>query len=349
MVDMYNQYDKPDNLHLADSLCERGDTMSSSVALAKSTAGELTIGPLVETAKNYIQQAKSESTRRSYRRDWQAFEAWCRKHSVQSLPVQPQALAMYVAWLAESGRKVATIELALAAISQAHKAAGHDSPRSTAPVRAVMQGIRRVHRAAQTQKAPLLIEELRRMIKALPRDLRGQRDRALLLVGFAGGFRRSELVALNYGDVSFVGDGIEIVLRRSKTDQEGAGRKVGIPFGSDPITCPVRALKAWLTASGITKGAIFVGVDRGNKLTKYRLDGKDVARVIKRTGKAIGLDVSSRSGHSLRSGLATAAAKAGKSERAIMAQTGHRSVTMVRRYIRDANLFTENAASGIGL
>lgn len=216
-------------------------------------------------------------------------------------------------------------------------------------MRIALQGIRRVHATAQAQKEPVLVEELRAMVKALPDSLRGLRDRALLLVGFAGGFRRSDLVALDRADVKVVHDGMEVVIRRSKTDQEGAGRKIGIPFGSDPATCPVRTLSAWVERAGINEGPLFVGVTRHGKLTGIRLSGIDVARAVKRAGAAAGLEPSKLAGHSLRAGLATAAARAGKSERAIMAQTGHRSVLMVRRYIRDANLFADNAAAGIGL
>jgi site-specific recombinase XerD len=307
------------------------------------------LAKLVGRTRDYVRKAKAKATRRAYKRDWRSFEGWCQGHQLAALPAAPETLALYIAGLAEAGRKVSSIERALASISQAHKAAGHESPRSSAAVRNTLQGIKRVHTTAQDQKDPVLVEELRAMVKALPTSLRGLRDRALLLVGFAGGFRRSELVALDREHVRLVSDGLEVVIKRSKTDPEGEGRKVGIPFGSDPATCPVRTLNAWLTSSGITEGAMFRGITRHHKLTEYRLDGKDVARAVKRAGKAAGMDTSKLAGHSLRAGLATAAARAGKSERSIMAQTGHRSVIMVRRYIRDANLFTDNAAAGIGL
>jgi integrase len=172
------------------------------------------------------------------------------------------------------------------------------------------------------------------------------RDRALLLVGFASALRRAELVSLNVEDVTTGPDGLTITLRRSKTDQEGAGRPIGVPFGSSPATCPVRALAAWVAAAGITDGPLFRGVSRHGALLG-RLSGRGVARVVQRGAASVGLEVANFGGHSLRAGLATAAEKAGKSERAIMAQTGHRSVTMVRRYIRDANLFSDNAAAGL--
>jgi integrase len=178
------------------------------------------------------------------------------------------------------------------------------------------------------------------------------RDRALLLVGFAGAFRRSELVSLDVADVAdvvFNRDGLVVTLRRGKTDQEGVGRKVGLPFGSNPLTCPVRALRAWLDVAAIARGPIFRPVDRHAHISDTKLTDQSVALIVKRCAKAPGLDWERYAGHSLRSGLATAAAMADVSERAIMAQTGHKSLPMVRRYIRDGSLFRRNAAGAVGL
>ena len=202
---------------------------------------------------------------------------------------------------------------------------------------------------ARHGEAPVLVEQLRAMLGGLGDTMLGARDRALLGLGFAGAFRRSELVGLDVSDLAFTGDGLEVTIRRSKTDQEGAGRKVGIPYGSTPSTCPVRAVRAWLELAGIVEGPVLRSVNRHGQLSAERLTDRTVALVVKRAALVVGLDPSRLAGHSLRAGLATAAAKAGKSERAIMAQTGHRSVTMVRRYIRDANLFSDNAASGLAL
>ena len=177
----------------------------------------------------------------------------------------------------------------------------------------------------------------------------GTRDRALLLVGFAGAFRRSEIVALNVEDIAFSTDGATVTLRRSKTDQDGAGRKVGIPYGSNPATCPVRALQAWLAASGITEGPLFRWIRKAGRMQHGRLSGSAVAEIVKRHAGTAGLDTSKYAGHSLRAGLVTAAAIAGSSDRAIMKQSGHRSSAMVQRYIRDASLFRENAAAVVGL
>jgi len=188
------------------------------------------------------------------------------------------------------------------------------------------------------------------MVETLsPTSLIGVRDRALLLVGFAGAFRRSELVSLDVADVAFGADGLIVQLRRSKTDQEGEGRKVGLPFGSNPLTCPVRAVRAWLDVAVIVRGPIFRPVDRHGNVAGTQLTDQSVALVVKRCAKAAGLDPRRYAGHSLRSGLATAAAMADVSERAIMAQTGHKSLPMVRRYIRDGSLFRRNAAAAVGL
>lgn len=300
---------------------------------------------LVDKARDYAAQARTESTRRAYRSDWRAFSAWCEAEGLEALPASPETVALYLTARAGSC-KPSTLSRALAAISEAHRAAGAASPRSSGPVKAVLQGIRRAKGTAPAQKAPLSTGELRAMLAGLPEGLLGLRDRALLLVGFAGAFRRSELVALAVEDVAQVEDGLEITLRRSKTDQEGQGRKVGVPFGSSPASCPVRALRAWVEAAGIASGPVFRSVDRHGHLGET-LSPAAVALVVKRSASAAGLEASTVAGHSLRAGLATAAAKAGRSERAIMRQTGHRSSAMVRRYIRDAELFSENAAAGL--
>jgi integrase len=301
---------------------------------------------LVESARSYASEARSSATRRAYRADWQAWSSWCAAQGACALPAAPEALACYLAELADAGRRPSTIGRALAGISEAHRAAGLDSPRGAAAVRLVMRGIRRRLGVAPRQKAPILPGELRAMVAELPDGLRGLRDRALLLVGFAGAFRRSELVGLDAGDVVFTPDGAELALRRSKTDQNGEGRKIGLPYGSTPPSCPVRALRAWIEAAGISEGPVFRAVV-GQRVEAERLSDRAVARLVKRAARAVGRDTAALAGHSLRAGLATAAAKAGKSERAIMRQTGHKSAAMVRRYIRDAELFTDNAAAGL--
>lgn len=302
--------------------------------------------PLAEQARTFAVAARAERTRDAYRQQWSAFEAFCQVHGLRSMPAAPSTVAMYLSARAAEGRKVATLAQALAAISQAHQLAGHTSPRSSTAVRETFKGIRRTLGSAPAQKAPLLASQLRAIAAELPETLGAQRDRALLLVGFAGAFRRSELVALDVSDCAFSTEGLTITLRRSKTDQEGLGRKVGLPYGSKASVCPVRALQAWLDAAGVTEGALFRSVDRHGNVGG-ELGGRDVARIVKRAAAASGLDAKVFAGHSLRAGLATSAAKAGKGAHAIMKTTGHRSVAMVQRYIRDAELFNDNAAAGL--
>jgi len=324
---------------------------TESTAIVPAPAASLALVEAVEAARAYASKSKAEATRRAYWSDWQAFAAWCDANGVPALPASPATVATYASHLANEGRKVSTIGRALVAISQAHKMAGETSPTSSAIVHETMKGIRRElgPKRPPTMKAPVLVEQLRAMMAHLPPGLGGRRDRALLTLGFAGAFRRSELVALDVSDLAFTGDGLEVTIRRSKTDQEGRGEKIGIPYGGNPATCPVRAVRSWLDASGIVEGAVFRSVDRWGNLSPARLTDRAVALIVKRYAEAIGLDPASFGGHSLRAGLATQAAKAGKAERSIMRQTRHRSVAMVRRYIRDADLFSDNAAAGIGL
>jgi len=270
---------------------------------------------------------------------------------VSPLPATPQTISLYISALADLGAKPSTIQRRLSAISQAHQLAGHTpSPTSDWLVRTTMQGIRRTLGTAPTQKTPVVTAKLRRLLATCPDDtLAGLRDRALLIAGFAGGFRRSELLALDVADLQESSDGLRITVRQSKTDQEGAGREVGIPHGQHPETCPVRTLRAWRAAAGITEGAVFRGVNRHDQVQVGRLTDRAVALIVKRAADRAGLDSSSYAGHSLRSGLATAAAAGGAPERSIMRQTGHESVVMVRRYIRSGSLFQENAAAYVGL
>jgi site-specific recombinase XerD len=302
----------------------------------------------LEQAKQFARQSKAENTLRGYKSDWHDFCSWCESHSLHPLPASPQAVAAYIAESAER-LKVGSIQRRINAISEAHKAVGKESPTHSAIVRNTLKGIRRSKGTAPTQKAPTLTEDIRAMVNLTDESLIGLRDRALILLGFSGAFRRSELAALNCEDCEFSKDGLTITLRRSKTDQEGVGRKIGIPYGSNPETCPVRVMQAWLEQSGISAGPVLVVISRHGNLKQRRLSGGDVARIVKKLAERTGLDAAKYSGHSLRAGHATSAAIAGASERSIMNQTGHQSVQMVRRYIREASLFRENSAAKLGL
>ena len=212
-----------------------------------------------------------------------------------------------------------------------------------------MRGIRRKKGIAPQGKAPILLDTLREMVAAMPDDRRGLQDKAILLVGFAGAFRRSELVGLTVTDVRFVDEGMILHLHRSKTDQEGEGFSKGLPYGENEATCPVRALRRWLDTANITSGPLFRPIDRHGNVGMSALHAQGVVRAIKRAATLVGLDADDLSGHSLQAGLVTAAAQSGVSERVIMAQTGHKDVRTVRRYIREGSLFRENAARMVGL
>jgi len=319
-----------------------------SVVPTKSAPTVITLSDAREQVRDYMRQARAANTIRGYGADWRHFCGWCGERGLAALPAAPDTIAAYLSTLAAS-RKPATLTRRISAISQAHQLAGHESPADAAPVKLVMAGIRRAKGTAPDAKVPALTDNIRAMIAAMPDGLLGVRDRALLLVGFMGAFRRSELVGLDWGDCTFTREGVVLKLRRSKTDQEGLGRKVAIPAGANAETCAVRALQAWREASGTDAGPIFRPVDRHRHVHGSRLSAYAVALVVKRYAAAAGLDPTHFAGHSLRAGLATAAAIAGASERSIMAQTGHKSVGMVRRYIRDGNLFRENAAGTLRL
>jgi site-specific recombinase XerD len=303
---------------------------------------------LLARAQQFAAGARADSTLRAYRSDWRNFTEWCRERNLGSYPASPQTVVLYLTALSRT-HKVATLTRRLSAISQVHQTAGFASPTEEASVRLVMSGIRRSLGMAAAGKRPVLVADLQAMVNAMPDNLLGLRDRALLLIGFSGAFRRSELVALDCEDLLETSEGLVVTLRRSKTDPEGAGRKVAIPRGREQSTCPLRASSTWMEAASIASGPVFLRINRHGQILPQRLSAEAVAIVVKRWAGKLGYQEQEFAGHSLRSGLATAAAIAGKSERSIMNQTGHRSLTTVRRYIRDGNLFRENAAEGLGL
>ncbi len=321
--------------------------MSDESSITTSSTRAEIIPPL-EQVREFIRASKADSTLRGYQSDWKDFCGWCQAHGVCALPAMPETVASYIAECT-ARLKVGSIQRRLNAITEAHKAIGHESPTHSAIVMNTMKGIRRMLGTAPAQKAPALTDDIRAMVDAADAGLIGLRDRALILLGFAGAFRRSELVSLDVGDCVFGRDGLTVLLRRSKTDQDANGRKIGIPYGSNPETCPVRVLQEWLTASAISAGAVFRPLNRHSQIQTARLTPGQVARIVKKLAERAGLDPEKYAGHSLRAGHATSAAVAGASERSIMNQTGHRSVQMVRRYIRDGSLFRENSAGKLGL
>ena len=314
------------------------------------SGGALTqLEALGERARDYLADSHAPNTRRAYAADWRHFAAWCADNGLPSLPASPATLALYLTAAADE-LSTSTLGRRLVSIATAHRAAGHPTPTDAAGVRAVWRGIRRRKGTAQVGKAAAVTADVRRMVESLPADkVWGVRDRALLLVGFAGALRRSELVALDVADVAVTAEGLIVTIRRSKTDQEGEGAKLGLPYGRNPETCPVRRLRAWLDRAGIVEGPIFRTVDRHGRVLARRLTDRAVALVVKRAADLAGLESARYAGHSLRAGLATSAAIAGVEERDIMRQTRHKSVAVARKYIRDGSLFRANAAATVGL
>ncbi len=319
--------------------------LSDLIAInCKPTVGNWAAPPpsqaISDPVRRFLSSSLSAGTQRAYAADLAHFRA-----SGRDIPCSPQSIADYLASLAET-HAVATIQRRVAAIAKAHRASGFDDPCRSEIVRATMQGIRRTKGTAQREARALQRDDLFAVLERMgdrPIDLR---DKALLLIGFAGAFRRSELVGFDCGDVEHVGRGIVLHLRRSKTDQTGQGRKIAIPHGRTRW-CPVRHLTDWLAHAGIEEGPIFRSIDRHGHISPDRLSGDAVAMIVKRRLETAGFDPAAFSGHSLRAGLATSAAMAGASTYKIRAQTGHKSDAMLARYIRDGDMFTDNAAGVI--
>ncbi len=308
--------------------------------------------PLVARARAYVLAAKAPSTLRAYRSDWQHFTTWCSNREVRALPASPETVALYLAALAGDHRP-ATLTRRLTSIAKAHETAGFPSPATVrhAAVSETLKGIKRIHGTAQAGKSPLVTADLQKMLAHTGRGALGDRDKALLLVGYCGGFRRSELAAIEVRDLAWSDDGVAILLRRSKTDQESQGRKVAIPRGAHKATCPVRALRDWFDAAQLegTEGPVFRSVDRHGNISPSPLDPNSIARIVKCALVRAGYDPRTYAGHSLRAGFATQAARNGATAFDIMRQTGHRSVAIVSRYIREAELFRDSPASKLGL
>jgi len=300
-------------------------------------------------AAEYIRRGKSPNTWRAYESDWRHFTRWCQQHGLTTLPADETTVICYFTSLLQDGRKISTVERRQAAISFLHHLKGEASPTHGAGVRELLHGMRRTHGIRPACVDAVLTEDLRRLIEHLPQTRLGLRNRALLLLGFAGALRRSELVGLDVEDIQECEDGLRMLLRKSKTDQQGEGRLIGIPYGSNILTCPVRAYKDWQQESGIKSGAVFRGMDKGGRMISHRLSGRAVAEVIQRAAAQAGIDTKRYSGHSLRAGHVTTAARAGVATHAIMQMTGHRSEKMVRRYIREGTLFQCNSAASLGL
>ena len=291
----------------------------------------------LETLAN-LKMSKADNTIRAYKSDFKDFSMFCAKNGFSSLPTEPKIISLYITYLS-SGRKISTLKRRIASISVVHRLRGHYIDTKHPIIIENLMGIRRKTGSFQKSKKPILINELKQIIKAIDTTSKNKgrvlRDKAIILTGFSGGFRRSELVSIDYNDLEFVSEGVKIFIKRSKTDQSGEGMIKALPYFDNKEFCPVTFLKKWLDISKIRNGLIF------------NISDKSVALLIKKYASVAGLDSEKYSGHSLRSGFATVSAEFGADERSIMAMTGHKTTQMVRRYIQEANLFKNKALNKI--
>ena len=286
----------------------------------------------IETLKN-LKNSKAQNTLKAYQADFKDFSSFCVKNGFNSLPTEPKIIALYLTHLS-SFSKFSTLKRRIASIKVVHRLKGHYIDTKHPIITENIMGIKRKLGVKQTSKKPLLINDLKKIINVIDEEkneLKKYQNKALILIGFAGGFRRSELVSIEYEDVDFVAEGVKIIITKSKTDQTGIGLTKAIPYFENKTYCPVISLKKWIEYSNINIGKIF------------KVSDKTVALTIKKYASMAGLDNSKYAGHSLRSGFATSTAEIGADERSIMAMTGHKTTQMVRRYIQEANLFKNNA------
>ena len=303
-----------------------------------------------ETLLN-LQSSKAINTVRAYKSDFKDFGLFCAQNGFKSLPSEPKIVSLYLTYLSTKGFKISTLKRRLVSIGAIHKLKGHYLDMKHPSIIENIMGIKRRKGSTQKGKKPILINTLKKIINVIDEynkeEIKKFRDRSIILIGFAGGFRRNEIVTLDHDDLDFVPEGIKINLRGSKTDQFGEGFTKALPYFDNPQYCPVVSLKKWMEVSKIRSGPVFRRLSKGYKLSENRLTDQTVALLVKQYLQLIGIDSKNYSGHSLRSGFATSAAESGVEERNIMAMTGHKSTEMVRRYIKEANLFKNNPLNKI--
>jgi len=303
-----------------------------------------------ETILN-LQSSKANNTIRAYKSDFKDFGLFCVKNGFKSLPTEPKIVSLYLTYLSTKDIKMSTLKRRLVSIGVIHRLKGHYLDTKHPAIIENIMGIKRRKGSIQRGKKPILINHLKAIIKAIneqkAEEIKKLRDKSIILIGFSGGFRRTEIVSLDYEDLEFVSEGLKISIRRSKTDQFGEGTIKALPYFDNPEYCPTLTLKKWLEISKISFGPIFRRFSRGSNLSEHRLTDQSVALLIKEYLKIAGIDNKNYSGHSLRSGFATTTADSGADERSIMAMTGHKSSEMVRRYIKEANLFKNNALNKV--
>jgi len=303
-----------------------------------------------ETLLN-LQSSKSNNTVRAYKSDFKDFGLFCAQNGFKSLPSEPKIVSIYLTYLSTKEVKMSTLKRRLVSIGVIHKLKGHYLDTKHPSIIENIMGIKRRKGSIQKSKKPLLISNLKIIIDVIDQQNREEikkiRDRSIILIGFSGGFRRNELVSLDYDDLDFVPEGLKINIKKSKTDQFGEGSKKALPYFDNSQYCPVVSLKKWIDITKINSGSLFRRFSKGSRLTEKKLTDQTVALLIKEYLQLAGIDNKNYSGHSLRSGFATSAAESGAEERSIMAMTGHKSTEMVRRYIKEANLFKNNALNKI--
>jgi len=303
-----------------------------------------------ETLLN-LQSSKANNTIRAYKSDFNDFGVFCAQNGFKSLPSEPKIVSLYLTHLSTKDAKISTLKRRLVSIGVIHKLKGHYLDTKHPSIIENIMGIKRRKGSIQKAKKPILINSLKLIINAIDKEnnqeIKKFRDRSIILIGFSGGFRRNEIVSLDYDDLDFVPEGVKINIKRSKTDQFGEGFTKALPYFDSSQYCPVISLKNWLDISKITSGPVFRRFLKGSKLSENRLTDQTVAILIKEYLNLAGINSKNYSGHSLRSGFATSAAESGVEERNIMAMTGHKSTEMVRRYIKEANLFKNNALNKI--
>jgi site-specific recombinase XerD len=303
-----------------------------------------------ETLLN-LKSSKAANTIRAYKSDFKDFELFCIKNGFNSLPSEPKIISLYLTYLSTKDVKMSTLKRRLVSIGVIHRMKGHYLDNKHPAIIENIMGIKRRKGSIQNGKKPILISDLKSIINAIDEEnnneIKKYRDKSIILIGFSGGFRRNEIVSLDYNDLDFVSEGLKISLRRSKTDQFGEGSIKALPYFQNSKYCAASTLKKWIFLSKINSGPLFRRFSKGSKLSNNRLTDQTVALLIKKYLDLAGIDSKSYSGHSLRSGFATSAAASGAEERSIMAMTGHKSTEMVRRYIKEANLFKNNALNKI--
>ena len=303
-----------------------------------------------ETLLN-LQSSKAKNTVRAYKSDFNDFGLFCARNGFKSLPSEPKIVSLYLTHLSTKDAKMSTLKRRLVSIGVIHRLKGHYLDTKHPSIIENIMGIKRRKGSVQKSKKPLLINSLKEIINVIDQQKREEikklRDRSIILIGFSGGFRRNEIVFLDYEDLDFVPEGLKITLKRSKTDQFGEGSVKALPYFDRAEYCPVVSIKKWIEISKINSGPLFRRFVKGSKLSEKRLTDQTVALLIKEYLTLAGIDSKNYSGHSLRSGFATTAAESGVDERNIMAMTGHKSTEMVRRYIREVNLFKNNALNKI--